>query len=142
MYNSIVQKTTKLLENKKIRPTLTRLAIGDIFFKSFDHPSAEDMVLKVKKVFPSISRATIYNTLELFAKKGLAKKMAIKAGAAVYDPFVYRHHHFLDKNSGKIYDIPWNSVKLPEKITLSGFEVEGYYLVMTGKKIRRTNDTE
>ena len=137
-----MSKTAELLKTKKIRPTLTRLAIGEIFFKSFDHPSAEELVLKIKKVSPYISRATIYNTLELFVKKGLAVRRALKTGGSIYDPVVSKHHHFVDRTSGKIYDIPWELAKLPQKINLPGFEVEDYYLVITGKKIRRKNDTQ
>ncbi len=137
-----MHETAQILRDKKIRPTLTRLAVGEVFFKSFDHPSAEDMVSKLKKVSPCISRATVYNTLELFVKKGLASKRALKAGGVIYDPVVSPHHHFLDKESGKIYDIPWDLAKLPGKIDLPGFEVEDYYLVITGKKTRRTNGTQ
>ncbi|NLI10312.1 MAG: transcriptional repressor [Elusimicrobia bacterium] len=131
-----MNKIAEALKSKKIRPTMTRLAVAEIFFESFDHPSAEDLLLKIQKKFSYISRATVYNTLELLAKKGLAKKRAIKSGRFIYDPVISPHHHFVDKISGKIYDIPWDKAKLPEKISIPGFETEDYYLVIIGKKLK------
>jgi hypothetical protein len=40
----------------------------------------------------------------------------------------------VDARTGRVYDIPWEAVRLPEKLKLPGFEVEDFHLVIKGKK--------
>lgn len=129
-----MDKHVELLKTGGIRPTLPRLAVAAKFFGNFNHPSAEEVWALVKAAYPGVSRATVYNTLELFTQKGLARRRALKGGRAVYDPVTERHHHLVDEDSGKVYDIPWESVRLPARLTLPGFEVEDFHLVIKGKK--------
>ncbi len=131
-----MEKNAQLLKNGGIRPTLPRLAVAAKFFGNVNHPSAEEVWALVKAAYPGVSRATVYNTLELFAKKGLARRRALKGGRAVYDPVTERHHHLVDQATGRIYDIPWAAVRLPGNIALPDFEVEDYHLVILGRKKR------
>jgi len=89
---------------------------------------------KVKKAFPAISRATVYNTLDLFVKKSLVLRRSLDSGAAVYDPFTAPHHHLVDEATGHVYDIPWGEVRIKEKPSLKDFEVSEFYLVMRGRR--------
>lgn len=111
-----------------------RLAVAKVLLPSRDHLSAEEIWAKVKAKYPAISRATVYNTLDLFADKGLVRRRIIKQGTAVYDPVTEPHHHLVEEGTGRIYDIPWEQVKLPLRIAVPGFEVAEFHLVMKGKK--------
>ncbi len=61
-------------------------------------------VLLVKKI-PTLSKTTLYNTLELFAAKGLVRALTIDPGEARYDGVIAPHHHFFCSGCGRILDL-------------------------------------
>ena len=58
----------------------------------------------------------------------------LKEGAAVFDPHVAPHHHFIDEETGKVFDIPWDAVTVTGEKTLGGLEVREYQVVLRGRK--------
>jgi SAM-dependent methyltransferase len=50
-----------------------------------------------------VSRATVYNTLNLLVEKGLLKQLTLAEGRVVFDPNMERHHHFIDEVTGTIH---------------------------------------
>jgi hypothetical protein len=54
----------------------------------------------------------VYNTLNLFAEKGLLKPQPLREGVVVFDPHVKPHHHFIDEDTGKVIDVPWEALKV------------------------------
>ncbi len=127
-------KVSQVLQRAGIRPTLPRLAVAKAALSNFSHPSADTVWALVRGEYPAVSRATVYNTLDLFVKKGLLSRRDLGGGHAVYDPVPERHHHLVDARTGRVYDIPWEAVRLPEKLELPGFKVEDFHLVIKGKK--------
>jgi Fur family iron response transcriptional regulator len=84
-----------------------------------------------------ISRATVYNTLNLFVEKGLLHEHVLAEGRLVYDPNTERHHHFIDEATGRIHDVPWEALRVEGVESLPGaFAVREYAVVMRGKKKR------
>ena len=83
-----------------------------------------------------ISRATVYNTLNLFVERGLLRELHLAPNSVIFDANVHRHHHFIDEESGRIYDVPWNEIKVSEPKPVPGFEVEEYQVVMRGRRRR------
>ena len=128
---------SEILRGRGIRPTLTRLAVASKFFGNFTHPSAERVWELVKASYPGVSRATVYNTLDLFVARGLALRRGLSGGRAVYDPSTERHHHLVDERAGRVYDIPWEEVSLPTSVALRDFEVDDYHLVILGRKKKK-----
>jgi Fur family transcriptional regulator, iron response regulator len=122
------------LKSKGIKPTLHRLAVAGALLPSRDHLSAEQVWAKVKRSCPAISRATVYNTLELFALKGLVLRRPLRDGSYAYDPVLEPHHHLVDEATGRVYDIPWEAVRLPRRIAVRGFEVTDFHLLIKEKK--------
>jgi Fe2+ or Zn2+ uptake regulation protein len=90
----------------------------------------------VRRRCPTLSRATVYNTLNLFAEKGLLKLQPLKDGVIVFDAHVEPHHHLIDDETGKVFDVPWNAVKIAGAATVDGFEVREYQVVMRGRRRR------
>jgi Fe2+ or Zn2+ uptake regulation protein len=87
--------------------------------------------------FPMLSRATVYNTLNLFVEKGLLRQLVLAEGRTVFDPRLEPHHHFIDDETGRIEDVPWEAVKVGEVKGLKGYEVREYMVVMRGRKKKR-----
>ena len=123
-----------LLREKGIQPTSQRLAVARYVLATDEHPSADQVFARVKPTLPILSRATVYNTLNLFVKQGLLRELIIAEGKTVFDPNVERHHHFIEEDSGRIHDVPWNAVKVKNVEGLPGFEVRDYQVVMRGKR--------
>src|SRR5512139_747307 len=117
-----------------IQPTPQRIAVAEYVLHTANHPTADQVWMNVRARCPTLSRATVYNTLNLFTEKGLLRTQFLKEGVAVFDPHVAPHHHFIDEETGKVFDIPWDEVKVTGEKTLGGLEVREYQVVLRGRK--------
>src|SRR6478736_8062416 len=122
MSGSVVE----VLEQVGIQPSAQRVAVADYVLGTEEHPSAEQVWARVKERFPMLSRATVYNTLNLFVEKGLLRELVLAEGKVVFDPKTDAHHHFIDETTGRIHDIPWEAVKVSRIDRLRGFDVSEY----------------
>lgn len=100
-----------ILEKHGIQPSAQRVAVAEYVLHTTEHPSADKVWAGVQESFPMISRATVYNTLNLFVEKGLLRELHLAPDSVLFDPNTDRHHHFTDEESGRVYDIPWNQVQ-------------------------------
>jgi len=125
-----------VLRDHGINPSAQRVAVAKYVLHTDEHPSADEVWTRVKKRFPQVSRATVYNTVNLFVKKGLLRQFALTEGRVVFDPKTDDHHHFIDEETGKILDVPWNAVKVADAPKLEGYEVREYQVVMRGRRTR------
>jgi Fe2+ or Zn2+ uptake regulation protein len=101
-----------ILRQCGIQPTPQRIAVVECVLSSTSHPTADDVLLSARQRCPTVSRATVYNTLNLLVEKGLIGMQTIREGAVVFDPNVQKHHHFIDDETGDIYDIPWDQLEV------------------------------
>src|SRR5687767_12575599 len=92
------------LEDKGIQPSAQRVAVARYVLTTEDHPSADQVFARVKDDLLVLSRATVYNTLNLFVEKGLLRALVLAEGRVVFDPKLEPHHHFIDEDSGTIHD--------------------------------------
>jgi Fe2+ or Zn2+ uptake regulation protein len=121
------------LRERGIQPSAQRVAVADYVLNTCDHPSADKVASTVRKKFPIISRATLYNTLNVMVEKGLLQEFVLNDSKTVFDANVGRHHHFFDEHSGRIYDIPWESLKVSKLESLKGFQIKEYQVVVRGR---------
>ena len=131
------RETLQALTEHGIQPSAQRVAVADYVLYTTDHPSADQVWAAVKRSFPMLSRATVYNTLNLFTEKGLLRELVLAEGKVVFDPKLDPHHHFLDEETGEIVDVPWSALDVRRVHSLSGFDVREYQVVMRGKKSAR-----
>jgi Fe2+ or Zn2+ uptake regulation protein len=120
-----------------IQPSAQRLAVAAYVLATDEHPSADQVWAEARRRLPALSRATVYNTLHLFAEKGLLRELTLAGGRVVYDPNVERHHHFVDDGDGSISDIPWSALRVARVDELPGVEVRDYGVVVHGRRVRR-----
>ena len=131
------RETLQALTEHGIQPSAQRVAVADYVLYTTAHPSADQVWAEVKRSFPMLSRATVYNTLNLFTEKGLLRELVLAEGKTVFDPKLDPHHHFLDEETGEIVDVPWSALDVRRVHSLSGFDVREYQVVMRGKKSTR-----
>ena len=130
------------LKERGIQPSAQRVAVAEYILDTKEHPSADVVWSRVRARFPMISRATVYNTLNLFVEKGLVRQFVLSEGNVVFDPNTERHHHFVDDATGAIYDIPWDALHVANVEELSGFGVREYQVVVRGKKLRASSPSK
>jgi Fe2+ or Zn2+ uptake regulation protein len=130
------QDLAALLRAHKIQPSAQRLAVAAYVLDTGEHPSAEEVWRRAQANLSMISRATVYNTLHLFVKKGLLRELVLAEGRSVFDCNCEAHHHFIDESTGDIHDVPWDAVRVSKVERLAGFEVKEYMVVMRGTKTR------
>jgi len=123
------------LEENGIQPSAHRVAVAEYILHTDGHPSADEVWAKVGKRL-LISRATVYNTLNLLADKGLIRALTLAEGRVVFEPKLGRHHHFIDEQSGVIHDVPWEAVRVSdvEGLEAAGYDVREYQVVMRGRR--------
>lgn len=124
------------LRDRGIQPSAQRVAVASYVLDTDEHPAADTVWERVRRRFPTISRATVYNTLNLFVDKGLLRQLVLAEGRVVFDPNMERHHHFIDERTGAISDVPWDAVKVSRVDDLPGLEVRDYQVVMRGRRAR------
>jgi Fur family iron response transcriptional regulator len=123
-----------MLKSHGIQPSAQRLAVAAYVLQTAEHPSADQVWARVRGRLPMLSRATVYNTLNLFVEKGLLRVLVLAEGRVVFDPKVDRHHHFVDERTGRIHDIPWEDLEVRNLESLEGFDVREYQVVARGRK--------
>lgn len=117
-----------------IQPSAQRLAVAEYVLRTQDHPSADEVLARVRGRVPMISRATVYNTLNLFVEKGLLRQFVLAEGRLVFDPHVAPHHHFVDETTGAIHDVPWDALEVRRVEKLQGLDVREYQVVLRGRR--------
>lgn len=124
----------ELLRERGIQPSAQRVAVAQYILFTDEHPSADRVWARVRSRFPMISRATVYNTLSLFAENGLVRELHLSRDCVVFDANTDAHHHFIDEETGRIYDIPWEKVVMRKLAKVDGFQIHDYQVVMRGRK--------
>ncbi len=122
------------LRQSGVQPSAQRLAIAAYVLDTGDHPSADEVWQRVKKTLPMVSRATVYNTLNLFVGKGLLRQVEVGGGRVLFDPRTEPHHHLIDDRTGKVYDVPWEALDVQNIEQLGDFEVDTYEVVLRGRR--------
>ena len=105
---------TKKLRAYGITPTQQRIRIGEVLFHEAQHVSADQVLQMVNKNEELVSKATVYNTLGLFAKKGLINEVIIEPNKLFYDTNLNKHYHLYHVDSGVLEDISSDQVKIQQ----------------------------
>ncbi len=117
-----------------LKVTPQRLAIIEYLDGNKEHPTAEDIYKAVSKKYPSMSLATVYNTLEVLKKAGVITELKIDPEKKRFDPNTTPHHHIICMGCGKIVDLYIDyKLSVPEK---TGFEITGNHIEFYGYCVR------
>ncbi|HKK21580.1 MAG TPA: Fur family transcriptional regulator [candidate division Zixibacteria bacterium] len=126
-----------ILRQCDIQPTPQRISVVECILNDKTHPTADEVLIAARKKCPTVSRATVYNTLNLLVERGLIGMQTIREGAVVFDPNVERHHHFVDEDTGDIYDIPWDQLEVKGKEKLKDFEIVEFQVILRGRRKKK-----
>jgi Fe2+ or Zn2+ uptake regulation protein len=123
-----------LLSDRGLNVTAQRIAIAEYVLNSRDHPSAEETYQAVSASLPVVSKATVYNTLNLLVKEGLVNVISLQEGGVHYDPWLPSHCHFLDTRTNRIFDVPPDQVKtIQHRLDPSRYQVDDVQVIFRGR---------
>lgn len=114
--------------------TPQRLAILKFFEGNTSHPTAEDIFVEIKKRYPTVSFATVYNTVQALKERGEIMEVTIDPERKHFDPNPAPHHHIMCTGCGRIGDVFVDyseALKLPEVVT-SEFATTGNHIDFYG----------
>ena len=92
------------------KPTSQRLQLAEVVFARPQHLSAEQVLQAARLRGIRVSKATVYNTLNLFVQCGLLRELVVDRDRVYYDSTVHAHHHFYNVDTGEMIDIPPDAV--------------------------------
>ena len=127
---------------KGFKRTPQRLSIIEHLDGNTSHPSADDIYSVVAKNNPSMSFATVYNTLNTLVQAGALRELTIDPNRKRYDPDTSAHHHLICLDCKKVTDIPGDiPLEIPREITkdyvITGSQIEFYGFCATCKQTKR-----
>lgn len=93
------------LKAHDVRPTSQRLCIAEATISESNHVCAEDVLAYLKGKGAKVSKATVYNTLQLFCEKGLLRTINVDPERQFYDSTTYEHHHLYNVDTGELIDV-------------------------------------
>jgi Fur family iron response transcriptional regulator len=128
-------RAREILEHHGIRPTSQRLKMAQILLTAPRHMTAEQILAALRQTEGRVSKATVYNTLNLFVAQGLAREIHADPERCVYDSTMAPHHHFQNVDTGEMTDIRPEDLafsRLPE--LPAGTEIESVDVVI---RVRR-----
>lgn len=106
-----------MFDQHGILPTPQRVEIAEILLSRPQHLSADQIIERLRVAGSRVSKATVYNTLNLFGERGIVKEVMVDPVRKFYDSTTRPHHHFYNIDTGELRDIPDAQVafsQLPE----------------------------
>lgn len=105
---SSVDKVCAKLRGEGRRVTPQRRAIVQVLLRESAHLTADQVLKHVRREMPSISPATVYNTLHELSEMGLVRELDLGLGLEErrYDVATGRHDHMVCLGCGRIEDVP------------------------------------
>jgi len=95
----------RILKETGIKVTPQRSEVLEILTNTKAHPGVESIYQQVKEKFPSVSLATVYKTVELFARTGIIQELCVTRDVSRYDARVEPHPHVTCIKCGKVEDV-------------------------------------
>ncbi len=124
------RRAIELLEKFNIRPSYQRVQILRYLMEDDSHPTADCIYKNLQGSTMILSKATVYNTLNLFVEKGLVSTMIADKFETRYDINVNQHGHFVCRACGKIFNFNYDYNSMDKD--LAGFKIEGEEIVLRG----------
>ncbi len=122
----------KKTESNHLKLTPQRIAILEYLEGNKSHPSAADIYKAVSERYPTMSIATVYNTLEILREKGRLLDLSIDAGKKRFDPNTKPHHHLICVNCKTITDVHRNFVLDLRKDESGDYDIIGNHVDFYG----------
>ena len=122
------------LKRKGLRPTKQRTSVYEVILAKKDHPTADEILLRVRRLLPTISLATVYNCLETLVDCNLVRQVNLDRAPTRFCPNLTPHAHFKCNRTGEIFDLAMDAKTVAnlKAILPEGFLAENFDLSFVG----------
>ena len=124
------------IQKAGLRKTAQRDLILEIFLKTEDHLTSEDLYWLVQKNDPTVGHTTVYRTLKLLTEAGLAREVRFGDNKTYYEHhFKHEHHdHMICTECGKVVEFVSEDIEnlQDEMADKLGFKMSHHSLRMWG----------
>ncbi len=120
-----MENLKELFEQRGVKASQQRLMVLANLSKRYDHPCAETIYQDLHPNMPTLSRTTVYSTLELLVQHNLVHRLTIEDGVNRYDANVATHPHFYCHKCRRVLDVESNVNDFSWPV---GYHVEGCQL--------------
>ncbi|MEO1889389.1 MAG: transcriptional repressor [Cycloclasticus sp.] len=125
------QSVSHFLKESGITPTQQRIEIAQFLFKKQQHVSADQIISSLNDSASQVSKATVYNTLGLFANKNLLREVIIDPNKVFYDTNTEQHHHFYNTSTSALTDISQSDISINKLPNLpEGTDIESVDVII------------
>ena len=97
-------ETREVLQAHDVRPTIVRIRLYDYLKTMRNHPTIDTMYKSLHPEIPTLSKTSVYNTMQLFAEKRLVQTITIEDNETRFDADISDHGHFKCSGCGEVYD--------------------------------------
>ncbi|QJD16464.1 transcriptional repressor [Paracoccus sanguinis] len=128
----------EMLRGAGLRVTRQRQAIAEVLLRAADHPDAEAVLDRARRIDPSVSQATTYRTLATLTDKGFLRQHRFDAGPARFEAEPAAHHdHLIDVDSGEVIEFVSAEIEaLQARVAARyGYRIVDHHLVLFGRRI-------
>jgi Fur family peroxide stress response transcriptional regulator len=123
-------------QNRTTEEKLTRQreAVLQVIRSREDHPTASEIFQAARLQLPTISYATVYNSLRFLKETGLVHEIKFGDGASRYDRETERHDHAICNECGKLvdFDLPQAAELMQAAARKSKFKPASVHLTLRG----------
>lgn len=102
------------LRDHGVTPTSQRVEVAEVLFRRAQHLSADQIIEELGRTSSRVSKATVYNSLNLFSEKGLVREINVDPTRKFYDSTTHPHHHFYHVDTGELVDIASDRVNISD----------------------------
>ncbi len=126
-----IENVGDYLKSHEIKPSYQRIKVFEYLLNTKEHPTVDDIYRALVDEIPTLSKTTVYNTLNLFIEKQIAVVIVIEENETRYDVEMNFHGHFKCEKCGKVSDVDID----PEVInfdSLNEFQINEHHLYFKG----------
>jgi Fur family peroxide stress response transcriptional regulator len=129
------------LADSGLRATPQREIVYSVLLAKRDHPTADEVFVRVKTELPTISLATVYNCLEALVHCDLVRAVNFERGPTRYCPNLRPHAHFHDEQTGATHDIelPPELLEKVNSVLPTGYDAKSVEITFRGKAKAHAN---
>lgn len=126
-----IENIGNYLKENGIKPSYQRIKIFHYLVEKRNHPTVDMIYKALCTEIPTLSKTTVYNTLNLFIEKNIVNVIVIEENETRYDSIMAVHGHFKCEECGKIFDVNINDGITKSK-DLEKFEVKEQHYYFKG----------
>lgn len=127
------QQSYEQLTLHGVKPSVQRLAVMEYLLTHRTHPTVDEIYRALVSKIPTLSKATVYNTLKLFVSHGLSRMLTIDEHNACFDADMSPHAHFFCTSCSHVLDLPMPVTDTNSLLgAAAGYRVDGVDLYYRG----------